>query len=89
MPTAEALSESTWPEGHTVTIDGVEYGAKDIVPGSDKTFDDPWWAIVGPGGMTNWQVFGPLGAGGGLPFGVWPYTHWRRWQAARRTPAGA
>ena len=64
MPTAEALSESTWPEGHTVTIDGVEYGAKDIVPGSDKTFDDPWWNIVGPGGMTNWQVFGPLGAGG-------------------------
>ena len=57
-------SNSDWPEGHTVIIDGVTYGEHDIVPGTDKTFNDPWWAIVGPGGMTNWQVFGPGGAGG-------------------------
>ena len=55
---------SDWPEGQTVTIDGVEYGPDDIVPGTDKTFNDPWWSIVGPGGMTNWEVFGPGGAGG-------------------------
>ena len=57
-------TNTDWPEGHTVLIDGVRYGADDIVPGSDKTFDDPWWAIIGPGGMTNWQVFGPGGYGG-------------------------
>jgi len=57
-------TNTDWPEGHTVIIDGVTYGEDDIVPGSTRTFNDPWWAIVGPGGMTNWQVFGPGGAGG-------------------------
>jgi hypothetical protein len=57
-------TNTDWPEGHTVIIDGVTYGEDDLVPGTDKTFNDPWWAIVGPGGMTNWQVFGPGGAGG-------------------------
>lgn len=57
-------TNTDWPEGHTVIIDGVTYGEDDIVPGSTRTFNDPWWAIVGPGGLTNWQVFGPDRAGG-------------------------
>ncbi len=71
------IDNPVWPEGHTILIDGVRYGARDIVPGTNKTFDDPWWTQTGPYGRTNWSMYGPGGSGGhqgGGPFGGPPDT---------------